>query len=482
MYPYFEKGVHTLRVALVNANRISPPIAPIGLEYVAEVLYASGHTVDILDLCWEEQPETAIAGFFGRREFGLVGISIRNTDDCSLSSRESFLPGHASLADCIRRHSGAPIVLGGVGFSVMPEAVLTRCGVDIGIRGDGDFIFPRLAGRLEEGREWDDLPNLVALRKGKWQRNPASFPSLDALPPMTRRWIDNGRYFREGGQAGIETKRGCPHRCVYCADPIAKGKTARLRPPGAVADELERLLSQGIDHIHTCDSEFNAPESHANDVCDEIIRRGLGENLRWYAYCTPGAFSPDLAGKMRRAGCQGINFGVDSGDEGMLRRLGRNFGPADILDTARACRQAGITVMFDLLLGSPGESRESVVRTIELVRQAKPDRAGIAVGVRLYPGTEIARIVSEGERENGRIGGEDLSDPVFFLEPDVAPFLFDLLDDLTRDDSRFLFFDPSRPASNYNYNANKVLADAIGNGFRGAYWDILRRCGGTKEM
>jgi hypothetical protein len=57
--------------------------------------------------------------------------------------------------------------------------------------------------------------------------------------------------------------------------------------------------------------------------------------------------------------------------------------------------------------------------------------------------------------------------------------LFDLLDELTRNDSRFLFFDSSRPASNYNCNANQVLTDAIGKGFRGAYWDILRRCGGS---
>lgn len=465
-----------MRVALVNTNRIRPPIAPIGLEYVAEVLSASGHGVEILDLCWEERPETAIAGFFGRREFGLVGISLRNTDDCSLASRESFLPGHAAVTECIRRNSGAPIVLGGVGFSVMPEAILARCGADLGIWGDGDLLLPRLVDRLERNREWNDLPNLVVRRDGKWRRNPADFPSLDVLPPMSRGWVDNRRYFREGGQAGIETKRGCPHGCVYCADPLAKGKTARLRPPAAVADELERLLAQGIDHVHTCDSEFNAPPAHAMEICREIARRGLGDKLRWYAYCTPFAFSAELAVRMRRAGCQGINFGVDSGDERMLQRLGRDFGPGDILRAACACREAGITVMFDLMVGAPGETRESVIRTIDRAREAGPDRAGIAVGVRLYPGTEIAAFAAEGNGKKGRIGGEDLSEPVFFVEPEVAPFLFDLLDELTRDDARFLFFDPSRPASNYNYNANQVLTDAIGKGFRGAYWDILRRC------
>jgi len=75
----------------------------------------------------------------------------------------------------------------------------------------------------------------------------------------------------------------------------------------------------------------------------------------------------------------------------------------------------------------------------------------------------------------GGVGGDDLSQPVFFVEPKVAPYIFPLLDDLTKGDPRFLFFDPARPQSNYNYNANQVLVDAIARGERGAYWDILRR-------
>ncbi len=463
-----------MRVALVNTNRIRPPIAPIGLEYVAEALSAAGHAVEVLDLCWESSWETAVARFFERAEFGLVGISIRNTDDCSFSSRESFLPGHAGITKSVREHSGAPVVLGGVGFSIMPEEVLERCGADIGVWGDGEFALADLATRMEEKRNWKDVPNLILRRGDKWMRNPASSPPLSSLPPMNRTWVDNPRYFREGGQAGFETKRGCPCLCVYCADPLAKGKTVRLRPPPAVADELERLLAQGIDNVHTCDSEFNVPESHAFEVCNKIVRRGLGERLRWYAYCAPRPFSRELAILMRRAGCVGINFGVDSGDRGMLLRLRRDFGPDDALRAARSCKEAGITVMFDLLLGSPGETRESVVRTIDLVRKAGPDRAGIAVGVRVYPGTKVAGIVAREDRKGGLAGGEDLSQPVFFLEPEVAPYIFSLLDDLTRDDARFLFFDPTRPQSNYNYNANQVLVDAIAKGARGAYWDILR--------
>ncbi len=466
-----------MRVALVNTNRISPPIAPIGLDYVAEALGKAGHEVFLLDLCWEERWEDAADRFFREREYGLVGVTIRNTDDCSLPTRESFLPACARIVAGIRGRTDAPVVLGGVGFSVMPEAVLARCGAEAGIRGDGEFAFPRLAGRLEKGREIDDLPGLLVRRNGRWRVNPVSFRPLSGLPAMSRSFADNRRYFREGGQAGIETKRGCPCPCAYCADPIAKGKRSRLRPPEAVADELARLIDMGIDHIHTCDSEFNVPEGHATAVCREIVRRGLGEKLRWYAYCAPAPFTRDLAGVMRRAGCAGINFGADSGDDGMLARLGRAFRADDIRNAVRSCREAGIAVMLDLLLGSPGETRESVARTVALVKDAGPDRAGVAVGVRVYPGTKIAGAVTRGESRKGLIGGDDLSGPVFFVEPEIAPVLFGLIEELTRDDGRFLFFNPATPESNYNYNANDLLSAAIRKGHRGAYWDILRRAG-----
>ncbi len=450
-----------MRVALVNTNRMRPAIAPIGLDYVAEALQAAGHSVELLDLCWEADARAAIAKFFGETSFGLAGVTLRNTDDCGFLSHQSFLAEFAGVVVELRAHTDALIVAGGVGFSVMPEQVLALSSADAGVWGEGEFTLPELASRLESGEEWRDLANLVWKSEGAWQRNPPSTRSLADLPRMSRKWADNRRYFREGGQAGFETKRGCPGECVYCADPVAKGKLTRTRPPAAVADELERLLEQGIDHLHTCDGEFNLPAWHALEVCREFTRRGLGERLRWYAYCSPAPFSPELARTMREAGCVGINFGADNGDEAMLRRLGRGFTPADILNATRWSKEAGMAVMLDLLLGSPGETRESLARTVELVKQADPDRAGVSVGVRVYPGTELSRSLGSTEH--------------FFIEPEIAPFAFSWLDSLIGEDERFLFFDPSKADRNYNYNANQRLVEAIERGYRGAYWDILRR-------
>jgi radical SAM superfamily enzyme YgiQ (UPF0313 family) len=506
-----------MNIALVNTNRIRPPIAPIGLEYVAETLQAAGRSVNILDLCWELDADAAIKDFFSDKNFDLVGLSLRNTDDCAFTTRQSFLEDFAQIVQTIRNHSHAMMVIGGVGFSTQPEAVLSACQADAGIRGDGEFAFLELARKIETKQNWHGLPNLIYRQNNQWVRTSSEMYPLENLPRMRRDLLDNRRYFNEGGQAGFETKRGCTGQCIYCADPVAKGRTIRLRPPQHVADEIESLLEQGIDHFHTCDSEFNIPGGHAGSVCRELIRRNLGDKIKWYAYCTPAGFSKGLAGLMGKAGCAGINFGVDSGDAAMLKQLKRDFSPDDIVNTARFCRESNIAVMFDLLLGAPGETRQSIISTIELMKRANPDRVGVSMGVRIYPGTELDEWVSTGRLTQGLYGGKNTLDtkmqskayqgdkeeatqaynwyveesddaanegrrmnaawydPIFFLEPDVAPFISELISQLTDNDSRFLFFNPENPDKNYNYNANDILVDAIRNGFRGAYWDILRR-------
>ncbi len=464
-----------MRIALVNTNLIRPPIAPIGLDYLAQALVEAGFQVEILDLLWEEDRNLAISNFFGSKDFGLVGLTLRNTDDCVFSTRKSFLGDFVDIVKTIQKNTDALIAVGGVGFSTMPCQVLDLCEADLGIWGDGEFAFVELAKRIEKGKGWQDIPNLIWRDNDRWCKNPPFMFPLKELPPMRRGWVSNRRYFIEGGQGGIETKRGCTGKCIYCADPLAKGKRIRMRPKEAVIFEFRSLLDQGVDHIHICDSEFNLPYWHTFEICEEMIKNGLGDKLVWYTYCCPYPFSYELAKVMHLSGCVGINFGIDSGDERMLKMLGRNFTKEDILNAVHSCKKAKIAVMLDLLLGAPGESKESIVNTIELVKNTEADRIGVAVGVRVYPNTKLANIVFQNEFRDGLFGGKDKKEPIFFIEPRVSKFIFELLDELIGDDKRFFFFDPSNPCRNYNYDANKLLIDAIKEGYRGAYWDILRK-------
>lgn len=464
-----------MRIALVNTNRMQPPISPVGLDYIAEALDASGYEVDVLDLCWEKEPGKAVAAFFRVRDFDLVGVTLRNTDDCAFPEPRSFLPEFYAILSAIRDNTSALIIVGGVGFSLMPEQILSESKADVGMWGEGEFVLPRLAARIEKGADWFDLPSLIYYRNDAWYRNPPKLRSPRYLPPMSRRWVDNPRYFRHGGQVGIETKRGCACQCVYCAGPVAKGHSVRARPPQLVIDEMYSLLLQEIDCFYFCDSEFNVPEWDAVQLCRQIISHNLNAKIRWYCCCRPSPFPKDLAKLMRRAGCVGINFGIDSGDSTMLKRLGQTFTVNDVKNACKWCKEEGIAVMCDLLIGTPGETKQSIRKTIELMKKANPDRVGVSIGVRVYPGTELYGSLKRKNLTAGFLGGDDVVGAAFFIDPKVQPIASDLVSDLIADDERFFFFESSDPARNSNCVDNELLAKAISEGHRGAYWDILRR-------
>lgn len=470
-----------MRVLLVNPNTIKPPIAPVGLDYLADSVVAAGHTPLLLDLCLEQDQNAAVERALNTFAPDIIGVSIRNTDDCYFSSRRFFLPEVRGLVSGLRRLSRAPIVLGGVGYSIAPAAILGFCGADFGIRGDGEFAFVELINAIDRKEDPRRIPGLSCRIGNRIESNPPRVLDLGMLPRRSRAFVDNRRYFTEGGQGGFETKRGCPMECCYCADPIAKGRRVRTLPPKMVADELRALADQGVDHLHTCDSEFNLPREHALAVCDEIVRAGLGEKIRWYAYCSPVPFDDCMAEAFKRAGCAGINFGVDSGSDEMLARLCRVFRVVDLERTASICHKHSITFMFDLLIGGPGETPATVSQTIELMRRLNPHCVGISLGVRLYHGTRLAnQLMTEENLRLGHIHGatrdnREMLAPVFYLSPELGEDAHFVLRDLVRGDPRFFLPEPVGSMPGYNYNDNEPLNDAIRRGARGAYWDILRR-------
>ncbi len=471
-----------LAVLCVNSNVMRPPIGPIGLEYVAASLERRGYGPCLCDLALAEDWRAALSDAVAEVAPAAVAVSVRNLDDAYFASQDFVLETTAEMVRHISALTDAPVVLGGVGFSTAPREVLSYTGAPYGIAGEGEEALPQLLNCLAGDGDVADVPGAVFRVGGGIVAVPPAFLDLEMLPTPSRRFADNRRYFAEGGQAGIETKRGCDHACAYCVEPAAKGSRIRLRPPESVAAEFADLLDQGIDVLHLCDSEFNLPPEHAHAVCDALVRSGIAAKVRWYTYACPHPFDQDLARAMARAGCVGINFGVDHADAGMLRRLGRTYGPDQIWRTAQACRNAGMALMFDLLLGGPGETRETLARAIDLMRAIAPDRAGLSCGVRLYPHTPLTQMVrKQGPLETNpnvhgaRVDNDDFLRPVFYVDANLDEDIHGIVAALVGGDKRFFHADPAQVGGNYNYNDNSVLANAIRSGARGAYWDILRR-------
>ena len=474
-------------LTLINTNRMKPPIAPIGLDYIAGAVQRSGFDVELLDLNLVSDPDAALEQHFRRRQPDLVGLTLRNVDDCFWPSARSFLSDFCRVVASVREHTDAAVVVGGVGYSIFPKQILELAGADFGIHGDGEQALVQLLTELRGSRQWDRVPGLVFSEDGVLRSNPPAWPHELSIP-VERDWIDNVTYYKYGGQIGVETKRGCPRKCTYCADPLAKGQASRLRNPAEVADEMESLLARGIEVLHLCDPEFNLPLRHAEDVCDELIRRNLGRRLRWYAYLAVDPFSSDLARRMRLAGCVGINFTSDAAHPHMLAVYGQPHTARDLAKAVQACRANGITVMLDMLLGGPGETPETVAHTIQTFQQISPDCAGAGLGIRLYPQTRIAAKIAAEEtlEQNPGIrrrydGPIDLLQPTFYISSLLGKRPARLVNELIGDDKRFFppqeetDGDVAEPSGDHNYNQNQGLIDAIAAGARGAYWDILRQ-------
>jgi radical SAM superfamily enzyme YgiQ (UPF0313 family) len=473
-------------IILINANDMEPLVGPVGLDYVAGAARRAGMEVEVLDLALAEDGENELEGYFGLHTPELVGVTFRNVDDCFWPSGQWFVPKLKELVEKIKRQTEAPVVLGGVGFSIYAERIVEYTGADYGIRGDGEAALVALINELRGKRRFERVDGLIWQDKENVYANRQAWPENLSLP-TERNAIDNAAYFARGGQGGLETKRGCDRKCIYCADHLAKGAASRQREPAEVADEVEALLKQGVDVLHLCDAEFNIPREHALAVCEELIRRGLGKRVRWYAYLAVVPFDAELAGAMRQAGCVGINFTGDAGCDAMLKKYRQAHRKGDLAETVRWCRENDIKVMLDLLLGGPGETRQTVAESIDFVKQIGPDCAGAALGIRIYPGTAMAQMVSaEGDlQDNPNLlrhyeGPVDWFEPTFYISRALGERPAALVRDLIGNDERF--FKPTEPRdltasghtdNDHNYNDNTELVEAIKKGARGAYWDIL---------
>jgi hypothetical protein len=468
-------------VLIVNTNVARPPVSPVGLEYVGESLAAAGLPPAVLDLSFAADWREELSSALRQVDPLAIGVTVRNTDDCSFASRRSFLPWIKDVVSEIKQLTEAPVILGGAGFSTMPEAALRATEADAGIRGDGEEATVALAVCLANGESYAGVPNLIYQGNDKTVFNPTVHADPLKYPLPRRRLFDHNRYQQLGGQVGIETKRGCSEQCIFCADPVAKGNRVRLRPPLNVVRELTDLLDQGVSWFHLCDSEFNLPLSHAKEVCRAIIDGGLGDRIRWYCYSAPVPFDRELAGLMKRAGCAGVNFGVDSLCDQQLRRLGRRHATRDVRNLARVMKEQDLNYIIDLLVGGPGETEATIRATIEQARQLDIPLVGVAAGLRVYPGTPLSNAINQGTISGELYPGADCAadEPLFYLSPHLTVESLSLVSELIGDDPRFLSLASPNEEGSYNYADDDALAQLIKQGARGAYWDIIRRSRGS---
>jgi radical SAM superfamily enzyme YgiQ (UPF0313 family) len=407
-----------VRVLLISANTetMNMPVLPLGLACVAAATRNAGNEVALLNLMFEGDPMLGIGNSIEDFRPNLIGISVRNIDDQNMPHPQFLLaPVREIIASC-RSLSAAPIILGGAGYSIFPESALRYLGADMGIQGEGEVVFPLLVDRIGKGAQVSDIPGISL--PGQPAEGSSFEKNLDdLLLPEPSLWIPSGADNRKLW-VPVQSRRGCPLDCTFCSTSAIEGKSVRRRSPDRMVKWLKDLRETGCRNFNFVDNTFNLPPAYTKDLCRQLIKAELDLNLWCIIY--PKWIDTELVELMRRAGCRQISFGFESGSDRMLRSLNKQFNREEVSAVSKMFAEAGIERMGFLLLGGPGETKDSVEESLSFADSLNLEALKITVGLRIYPQTPLATTaLSEGVIR----ADEDLLWPRFYLTPELRDCL-----------------------------------------------------------
>lgn len=425
-----------MKVLLINPNRFRPHVSPVGLEYVANSLLRENIAFDLIDLNFED--ESVIFRKLLEENIDVVGITVRNVDSGVLVNPVLFQPGIKRLVERIKNTADCKVVLGGVGFSILPREMLEYSGADFGVIGYGEEALPKLVRALREGGDLKKIDNLICRDKGEYRINPLSTGNYENLPARRRNIVRNRSYYRVFGLGNIEPMRGCPNRCRYCCEPNVVGGKIVTHKISAVIEEIKELKSMGIEHLYFCDSEFNlCPEEYLFDFSEKLIRSQV--DVTWTAsmYPLPKTVSKKLLNLMFNAGCREALLCADSGSDDILKGMGKQHTAEDSVTFAELLRKEGIRPTPSYLVGWPGESLTTLKATFAHIKRSRFEQVVFEAGVRIYPNTELARIaMAEGIiNEN-----TNLLDPAFYNPEQVLGEFLPFIRSRAKDKEHMLLY------------------------------------------
>lgn len=258
------------------------------------------------------------------------------------------------------------VILGGPTAEQEPEVAALA---DAVVKGDGERTLLEVLSALREGGSLEKVPNLILNLSGRLHHTPsrANIEPND-IPPPDWELLD----IRPSLCYPIEASKGCRYNCAFCS--YANLANQKMKDVGLVVGEMERNRERyGIRMLRFMDSNLTSWPEHVGRLCDEIVARGL--DLQWSCLSRVDAMAknPRMLEKMRKAGCVALNAGIESGDDGVLRAMRKGYDGKTVVDGVRRAKEAGLIVTGNFIVGFPGETRETVDRTLEVIGRAEPD-------------------------------------------------------------------------------------------------------------
>jgi anaerobic magnesium-protoporphyrin IX monomethyl ester cyclase len=395
-----------------------------GLGYLAGALLAHGYDVEIWDASVEADIESLDARL-SREHFDVVG----------LSAPTPLINAAWEAATTAKRH-GAVTILGGPHLTLRPHESMEKDMVDLVVRGEAEQTVVEVIAALEKefeiarSRQQTASPKLTTApangsnlqpvwfspdagwerilglswrnHEGKVKHNPDRLlpDDIDAIPFPAHNMFKIDRYtnlnpLTDGLDMNaraytIVTSRGCPYKCTYCSKPIT-GDSWRARSVENVIAEWEWLVKDlGATEIGITDDIWNLDRKRAKELCRGLIKANIN-HVPWVTIHGMKVNNTDqeLFSLMKQAGCKRVGFGVENGDDWMLRHVIKKGQTVDMVRHAfKYAKKAKLQTMGFFIFGMPGETEESMEKTIKLALELDPDLAHFMMAAP-FPGTEM---------------------------------------------------------------------------------------------
>ena len=384
----------------VRFQAVSPQKAlhpPIMLGYAAAVCQKNGHKVNLID---------APALEIGEEET-IKRISDFGPECVVMLTSTASVESDAGIAKKIAAKTGAKTIAVGVHATAVPEDTLNQ-GFDVVARGEYDYTTRDLA----EGIKLEEIEG-ISFKKGKKIIHNNVRPliqDLDKLPFPARELLPNEKYYSalyKNPFTFVLAGRGCPHQCIYCAGPqLMYGRGYRMRSPENVIAELKHLKENfKFKSILFNDDTLNVNKKYVLELCNLMVKEKIG--MPWAAYSRVDSVDKEIAEAMKKAGCFLVKVGFESGCDEQLKNMKK--GPRATTEQAKKAAKffedAGIQVHGTFVFGMPGETVESIKKTIEFAKQLDIDFVQFSVA-QPYPGTEFYEFL----KSNGRLKFKKWSD------------------------------------------------------------------------
>lgn len=361
------EGVPVVRTERFEHRDVGAIYPPINCLYLAAILEKEGHEVNFIE-----------ANAFDLT-LGWIRSEIKRIKPDIVYARTSFDTQEEDIKVLeIASEHGAVTLLRCKIIAEVPEirdALLEKPFIDIFINGEPESIVPPLLKKISDREAWKAIPG-ISFRKGeKIITTPLAFTltSPDDIPFPAYHLLPNIMPYHTGIMmrppfTTVISSRGCPFSCTFCSYGKAKYRT---RSPENVVAELEWLVAEyGIKRFIFFDEMIFLHDGRIDEICKLMLEKGL--KLRWTLNSRVKPLNLETLKLMKKAGCFEICFGIESGSDEILKNIEKGITTDDIREAARMCKEARLDIYAMMLIGSPGETEETINESIKLIKEIDP--------------------------------------------------------------------------------------------------------------